>query len=127
MNKKKILFFLMAIYCFGGLYLLFYDKLPFHFPCIFKTLTGYPCPGCGMTRATVALSKGDFLGAVHQNFLVFVLIAFFLFLTVAVVVDLIKKTKYTEKILYPKFNKIGYVFLGVVVIGQWVWHIFQEI
>lgn len=30
------------------------------FPCYFATLTGLPCPGCGMTRATVALLKGNF-------------------------------------------------------------------
>ena len=30
------------------------------FPCPFKQLTGLPCPGCGMTHATVALLRGDF-------------------------------------------------------------------
>ena len=28
--------------------------------CIFKTLTGIPCPGCGMTRALVAAARGRF-------------------------------------------------------------------
>lgn len=29
------------------------------FPCYFATITGLPCPGCGMTRATIAFLKGD--------------------------------------------------------------------
>jgi hypothetical protein len=28
-------------------------------PCMFARLTGRPCPGCGLTRATAALAKGD--------------------------------------------------------------------
>jgi hypothetical protein len=28
-------------------------------PCVFAATTGLPCPGCGMTRATTALLKGQ--------------------------------------------------------------------
>lgn len=31
--------------------------------CVFLTLTGMPCPFCGMTRATLALGQGDFAAA----------------------------------------------------------------
>lgn len=34
------------------------DKIP---PCLFHTLTGYDCPGCGGTRAVAALLQGRFL------------------------------------------------------------------
>jgi hypothetical protein len=33
--------------------------------CPFKVLTGLPCPGCGLTRATVALLHGDFATSFH--------------------------------------------------------------
>lgn len=36
-------------------------------PCPFLQLTGKPCPGCGMTRACLALLRGDFTGVWHQN------------------------------------------------------------
>ena len=31
--------------------------------CLIQRVTGFPCPGCGMTRAALALVKGDFAGA----------------------------------------------------------------
>lgn len=33
------------------------------FSCPFRGLTGIPCPGCGTTRAALALAQFDFLGA----------------------------------------------------------------
>jgi hypothetical protein len=35
--------------------------------CPFHALTGVPCPGCGTTRALVALAHGDFAGALAFN------------------------------------------------------------
>ena len=32
-------------------------------PCIFHLVTDVPCPGCGMTRACLALTHGDFADA----------------------------------------------------------------
>lgn len=34
-----------------------------HIPCPFRFAVGIPCPGCGMTRACIALIKGDVQGA----------------------------------------------------------------
>ena len=47
-------------------------------PCIFHAFTGWPCPGCGATRALRALAHFDFGGALAMNPL----------LTVALVVGL---------------------------------------
>lgn len=35
--------------------------------CVFVTLTGYQCPGCGTQRAIHCLLHGDLSGALHYN------------------------------------------------------------
>jgi hypothetical protein len=35
--------------------------------CTFRKVTGYPCPGCGLTRAADRFAHGDFLGALKAN------------------------------------------------------------
>lgn len=36
-------------------------------PCLFDSLLGRECPGCGLTRAGVCLVQGDFAGAWAAN------------------------------------------------------------
>lgn len=45
------------------------DKILEHLPlfCLFKTITGIGCPGCGMTRAFLELAEGNFIAAFHLN------------------------------------------------------------
>lgn len=35
--------------------------------CLFKAITGVPCPGCGMMRAHLALARGDARRALHWH------------------------------------------------------------
>jgi hypothetical protein len=35
--------------------------------CGFKAMTGAPCPGCGMTRACLALARGDLVESVRLH------------------------------------------------------------
>src|SRR3569623_103967 len=39
--------------------------------CLFSKIIGRPCPGCGMTRAASAFSRGHFLTAARYNPLIF--------------------------------------------------------
>ena len=43
-------------------------------PCIFKGVTGIPCPGCGMTRACLAILQGEFSTAWRYHPVSFLLI-----------------------------------------------------
>ncbi len=40
--------------------------------CPFANITGHPCPGCGLTRATLALLQGDVKGALTLHPLIVV-------------------------------------------------------
>lgn len=40
------------------------------FSCIFKEILGFKCPGCGMTRALIALIRFDFKAAFEYHFMV---------------------------------------------------------
>lgn len=43
-------------------------------PCLFHELTGFYCPGCGMTRLTLALLQGNVYQAFRYNMLFFFLV-----------------------------------------------------
>ena len=40
----------------------------FHKTCIVQILFHVDCPGCGLTRAAIALFKGDIMGSLHYNY-----------------------------------------------------------
>ncbi len=54
------------------LYVLIHQLLPGN-GCIVKFLTGFPCPACGLTRATFSILRLDFGAAFAFNPLIFVL------------------------------------------------------
>lgn len=39
----------------------------FSIPCLFRTVTGIPCPTCNMTRALLALLRGDIHSYLENN------------------------------------------------------------
>ena len=41
-------------------------------PCLWKTIFGFHCPGCGFTTALISLMKLDFRGAFESNWIIFI-------------------------------------------------------
>jgi len=86
--------------------------VPFEFvpPCPLKTVTGIPCPMCGMTRGVTSLVHGDFAHALLMNPASY--------LAVALAVLLLVQWR-TKRVVIP-------VWLIVTVMGvMWTWQIFK--
>ncbi|MDE5796277.1 MAG: DUF2752 domain-containing protein [Muribaculaceae bacterium] len=58
-------------------------KSPFMPRCIFHTITGLQCPGCGSQRLIHALLHADFAGAWRANALLLLMLPYLLLLTAA--------------------------------------------
>jgi hypothetical protein len=86
--------------------------IPFEFvpPCPLKTVTGIPCPMCGMTRGVTSLVHGDFAHALLMNPAAYVV--------VALAVLLLVQWK-TKRVVIP-------VWLIVAVLAaMWTWQLFK--
>ncbi|HHT51189.1 MAG TPA: DUF2752 domain-containing protein [Eubacteriaceae bacterium] len=72
-NKKEIKI-LVPIILVLGIFIYFSDPLKGPIlPCIFNRLTGYYCPGCGMSRAVHYLLHFNFKEAIKYNVLIFII------------------------------------------------------
>ena len=78
--------------------------------CPFHLITGIPCPGCGMTRAFLALAKGDLITAFHYNPFS-LLLATIIFLSVFGV----------DLRVWYRFGYYLYSFLLSVILLWWFW------
>jgi len=93
--------------------------------CPFKLVTGKPCPGCGMGRATLALFSGDIPASLYYNILCIPFTLFVLLSLVWLSRDLITgKNTFLPGMKKPVNNKWKIVIFGVIIIA-WIlniWH-----
>ena len=90
----------LLLLLFFILYLVFFKVTGIGIPCIFHELTGFKCPGCGITHLFLALLRFDIKEAFMCNPLAFILLPFlifyFVYLDYAYIVD--KKDNLVSKI-----------------------------
>lgn len=82
MKKRIINIVLILIFCLIVFLGYFYlnNKYGFSINCFFHELTGFYCPGCGITRCLFSLLKLDFYEAFMYNQLVFIMLPFLVIL-----------------------------------------------
>lgn len=87
--------------------------------CVFKRLTGFPCSGCGSTRAVLALSHGDIAQAARLNPLTVGLIfGFPLWVLVRLATRLWMKHDGSS----VRVNQWVLILLMLIAVGlNWVW------
>jgi hypothetical protein len=93
--------------------------------CVFKGLTGIPCPTCGSTRSVVHLAHGDILSALAMNPLttlcLFAAIVYFIASLISVVFDLPR----INFLLADKEKNVMRAGVVMILFAQWAYLIIQ--
>ena len=116
MIRSKFFRIFFSIIAAGGILLLyfFYDPTPAKslFPkCIFHSLTGYYCPGCGTQRAFHSLLHGNIVSALSYNILFVLLLPLIIYFLLYFIIYN-KRSK--VRIIYKK--QFAYFILFVILI-----------
>ncbi|NNE26355.1 MAG: DUF2752 domain-containing protein [Saprospiraceae bacterium] len=131
MNRKQLYIFIVtaSIFGIGAVMYLFVTGQGFgniNTVCVFKNMTGIPCPSCGATRSVLSIMSGQFANAWYFNPLGFLLIALFA-LPFWVILDFItgkdsfyKFYTYCEqKLVKPQV----YLPLCSLMMINWIWNL----
>ncbi len=89
--------------------------------CVFRTITGLPCPTCGLTRTVIALSRGDLDRALFLNPLAAVACgAALLYLIYAAAVLALRLPRFRPTISATGARRLR--LAAVTVLGlNWIW------
>lgn len=138
MTKNK-LYTILAIACFFGFVWLgftfaageFLHKHNFHV-CIFKNITGYPCPACGTTRSVkMLLFDGDIGAAFLMNPIGIIVGVIMVFVPFWLLFDALTKRQTlfdayvkTEKIISTK--PIALLLIALLILN-WIWNLNKQL
>jgi hypothetical protein len=96
--------------------------------CLFKSVTGIPCPSCGITRSVLSLFQGDVLNALWINPLGILATLLLFGIPIWIISDL-ARNRYTLVNFYNKSEKFiqsqkfASVPLIVLIALNWIWNI----
>ena len=117
----------IILFLISGYFVLF--NFPFlfneHVFCLFKRITGFPCPACGSLRASFALYHGAFLQSILINPFALITNLFFVFSLFWMSFDIIRNKETFIPSLKKKWNKTCLIILGIVVLSNWIWNIYK--
>lgn len=86
-------------------------------PCPWNQLTGLPCPGCGMTRSTFALLRGDFWESLRLNAFTWIILLFWLLVAIGITLPKTMRLRLVEKLgAWEDRSRWALWFLVILVI-----------
>lgn len=122
-----MLYRLMLMGILGGYFLVVFlsndDDSPMF--CVFKTITGIPCPGCGMGRGTIALIHGKLWKATVCHPLA---IPFNIFLVTSfcwILYDLLKEKHSFYNFLTSDINRPAKISLAALILILWIYNVWR--
>ncbi len=95
--------------------------------CLFKIITGIPCSGCGMGRATLALIRGDLSGSFSYNILG---IPFNICIAISIfwlIVDLVKRRDTFFKTINQPVKYYYLIPFFILTVISWIINIIRGI
>ena len=102
----------------------------FHFSlrpdCLFKKITSFPCPACGMTRAFEEILKGHFLSSFSYNILAFPVLIGMLISIWFIMEGFFKNQDFFFPKMFSFFQKY-YPFIFVLLLISWIINIIHQI
>lgn len=104
----------------GFAYAVFVQVTQLSIPCVFHRLTGYLCPGCGITRLAMATLHGDFEAAKQANTFIWYL---FPFAAVYASYRLLKYVRNND----TGFSVLEIVLLMIVMVMTLAWGVYRNI
>ncbi|WP_318349878.1 DUF2752 domain-containing protein [Aquipluma nitroreducens] len=97
--------------------------------CLFKRITGIPCPSCGSTRSVLSILKGDFVGALFWNPFGVIIMSILILAPLWILYDIVLRKdsllqvyNRSEIFLRQKWIAIPLILL---VILNWIWNIYK--
>ena len=102
----------------GAVYLFVFEpgRSGFFPPCIFRTLTGFTCPGCGTTTALHEITHGHLLAAFMLNPQLVLALPFLLYALLRYSV-----TVMSGRVPRPNALPAGYIYaLFFVIVSFWI-------
>lgn len=95
------------------LYALFYSVTGLAVPCIFHLVTGWKCPGCGISTFSIYFLQGRFREALRENYMAPFLYLYMLWVGVAYCKRYIETGK-KQVIVKPEI--LSWIFLAVILL-----------
>ncbi|MBM3918322.1 MAG: DUF2752 domain-containing protein [Sphingomonadales bacterium] len=95
--------------------------------CLFKSISGYPCPACGTTRSMVHLFSGDFTGSLRINPLGIISLIMLLVVPLWALCDVLSGQRgifclYRSAELWIRKPGMAIPFL-LILLANWIWGI----
>ncbi len=98
--EKRLLLLLTA--GLGYYFLLRYTDISI--PCVFRSITGYKCPGCGITTMLLLLADGDFAAAKAENiFLYYTLLPLLVAVCMRYSTGMRQYHSFLDKVCFPLY------------------------
>ena len=115
-NKNRIINIFILVIVIILFVILFILKK--EIPCMFKSIFGISCPGCGMTRAINEIIHLRFINAFKFNILSIPLVIIGSFSFFVIIYDIIKNSDTFIQFINKAFAKSWYIFIILIVFSM---------